>query len=555
MSKTTNKKTIIKLLHLLMPFWRKIFFLTICLVLLSGLTFCRPAIIQRIIDDGMQTNNFDAIVLYAGLLVCLAFLEQGMEILQSYNFLILQNDFQLNLYKKIFIHLLRLPINYFEKRNSSEIISFINTDINRVSMIADRSVLLFLNNLFKVISGIIGLILIDIRLTFIVLLVIPIKAIVINILSKKRSDATKEVIETGRCFSAWFADVINGIVEVKLWNLYNRKTHSFIDKQKDLLDKNKKFSMLDILNSGISNIIEWLLTSFLYLIGGWYICRGELTIGSIVAFISYSSYVTVPLTSLLGLKFIFSGILPSAQRLFEFLELKSEKIKGIKVKGKFSNLTIEDVKFYYTPKKMVLEGLNLSIKNGEKIAIIGENGSGKSTLLNLILRFYSPCSGVIKLNGEDIRKYSINAYRDLFAVVSQDIYLFNETLLDNLLYKDETNSEDLDGICRKLGISKLIKSNSQGYHMMVDDNGKNFSGGEKRKIAFIRAAVKNAPIIVLDEPTANYDNESIENLNKVLFQEFKDKTIILITHDYSCLEGMDKIYRLSKGKLNLIRER
>ena len=114
----------------------------------------------------MQTNNFDAIVLYAGLLVCLAFLEQGMEILQSYNFLILQNDFQLNLYKKIFIHLLRLPINYFEKRNSSEIISFINTDINRVSMIADRSVLLFLNNLFKVISGIIGLILIDIRLTF-----------------------------------------------------------------------------------------------------------------------------------------------------------------------------------------------------------------------------------------------------------------------------------------------------------------------------------------------------------------------------------------------------
>ena len=91
--------------------------------------------------------------------------------------------------------------------------------------------------------------------------------------------------------------------------------------------------------------------------------------------------------------------------------------------------------------------------------------------------------------------------------------------------------------------------------MIVDDNGKNFSGGEKRKIAFIRAAVKNAPIIVLDEPTANYDNESIENLNKVLFQEFKDKTIILITHDYSCLEGMDKIYRLSKGKLNLIRER
>lgn len=180
--------------------------------------------------------------------------------------------------------------------------------------------------------------------------------------------------------------------------------------------------------------------------------------------------------------------------------------------------------------EMTVEAVNIEVKKGEKVAFIGENGSGKSTLIKMLLRFETPTKGKICIDGEDIQNYCLQQYRNLFAVVSQDVYLFHDTIRNNILMDREISDEELDRICRIWNLEEFIHESPEGYGRILEKNGGNISGGERQKMALLRAVIKDEEILILDEATANIDKEYDRFLQKRLLDDSEEKTVIVITH-------------------------
>lgn len=245
--------------------------------------------------------------------------------------------------------------------------------------------------------------------------------------------------------------------------------------------------------------------------------HGSLTIGAAFAFISYSGYVTGPVSALLNLKMYFARIIPSAKRLFQFLDMEVEEDTGTKILEKNSpKIEFKNVGFSYDKARCILKDVNFFANSGEKIAIIGQNGSGKTTILNLLLRFYEPDQGAILVDGIDIRKIQLKDLRDLFAVVSQDPYLFLGGIEENINLSKKFNQQQISLAMKASGVSEFMRRMSDEDKKQIGQNGARLSGGEKQKIAVARALLKDAPIIILDEATANFDVESDQYLHNII---------------------------------------
>jgi len=307
---------------------RLIALIIFCYVILTGASFLRPLIIQKIIDDGLVERNFRIVLIFAISLFLLALIEGGIEILQARLFVDLKNKLVLGLYTKVFHRLLHAQLNFFSKNNSAEIINKISTDIDNVSIVVDSNMMSVLNYILQIVSGVVGLFIISWKLAFLVLAVVPIKFFLIHFFSEKREETTENWIKESTAFSGWLGDMINGIHEIKLWSLYKNKTLELRRRQKNVLKQEKKNMLLEAYNSTSDSILQWIVISALYGVGGYFVCGESLSIGGLTAFISYSNYVVIPISLVFNIKFLFAKIKPSFQRLQTLLRVKTEQTSG-----------------------------------------------------------------------------------------------------------------------------------------------------------------------------------------------------------------------------------
>lgn len=530
---------------------KKLFFLiSICYIIIIGTAFFRPLIIKMIMDKGLIYQDFQYILLFACLLLLVSTLEQVVCVFQIRLFENLKKQFVLNIYSKIFKKLLNLKVDYFQKSNSTEIINKLSTDISSISIMVDSSMMNLMNYVLQIISGVIGLFVISWKLALLVMLIAPIKYIMISFFSNKKEIAIKEFLEESTQFSAWFSDNVQGIKEIKLWNLYKLKHAELRKRQKKVLDLEKRRNLLEAYNAFSDSSLQWIVVSGLYALGGYWVCNNSLTLGALTAFISYSNYVIGPISLLFNLKLIFAQIKPSINRLHEFYNLEVEEpAKKSHCKIEFRDkIQFENIDFSYS-KQRVLSDVCLSIRKGEKIAIVGENGSGKTTLINILLRFLKPGAGNIFIDGINIEDYDLNSYREMFSVVSQEVYLFKDSIHNNITMNRRGDEKELFDLCNEMHIDKVIQKLMYGYNSILDNNGENLSGGERQKIALLRAIFKDSPILIMDEATANIDKEYDEFVHQYIMNDCKDKTIILITHKLDNLKGMDKIYKIHNATI------
>lgn len=265
------------------------------------------------------------------------------------------------------------------------------------------------------------------------------------------------------------------------------------------------------------------------------------------AFISYSSFVTGPIAAILNIKMLLAQMIPSAKRFLEFMELEEEE-EGKDSEIEPGELVFENVVFSYEKERDILKDVSISIPLGAKVAIIGPNGSGKTTLLNLLLRFLRPDKGRITISGKDVQEIRLEEYRKLFSVVSQKPYVFNKSIKDNIDLEKKAEESKLNYVYQRSGVNQLLQKLSKREYMVIGNNGAKLSGGEKQKLAVARALLRDTPYIILDEATSGFDVSSDRYLHEMIINELKEKTIILVTHRYTNLEGMDRIYQIEKGK-------
>ena len=544
----SNKEAVRKLFAILNDYKRIIAVIIGCLLISTGLNLCIPLISKKIMDDGFIGGD-KSILIY--LVVCsfvIYMVISALDIIKEKVRVEIAAKVQYSLWDEAYRHLMKMKISYFDAKNAAEIFNNPSVDISNMASIADESMFFVVTQAFSMIGGVIGLFILDCRMTALVLLFIPIKAFVMKYFAKYRKKVMDEFILDSEKYSGWFGDTVGGIKEVKLFGILDNKHNEFNERQRAVIRRQKKMNMLSQWNNVTDVVLVHLLTTLIYIVGSNLVFNMQLSVGSIFAFITYSAYVTGPISAILNIGYLLSGIIPSTKRYYEFMELEEEDSRQrITASPQFGDIELENVSFSYEAGKPVLNGINVIFHKGSKTAVIGRNGSGKTTVINLLTRLYEPDAGRILLNGIDIADIPLQAYRDMVSIVSQQIYLFNDTIRNNICLYKQTDERSLMAACEESGLGGFISEVSLDY--VVGQNGAMLSGGQKQKIAMARALVHDKPIIIFDEATSNADAYSEQQINGLLHTMLKDKTVIVITHKREILSEVDQIVVLQEGRI------
>lgn len=540
-----NSEAVKKLLGLLKGYSKTIAVIIGCLLISTGLSLCIPLLNRQIMDEGFIGENKSLLIELTLILMAIYGINSIIDIIKEKKRVEISAKLQYFLSEQSFAHLMKMKMSYFNSTNYAELLNNINTDIGKMVMISDESIFFVVTQTFNMIGGLIGLFIIDYRMSILVIIFIPIKCIVMKYFAKKQKSIMEDFIRRNQEYAKWFGDTVEGIKEVKLFNIFDKKHNEFLIRQKGIIDKQKQMNMLSQWNIITDSIMVQLLSTVLYIVGGSLVFDLQLSVGSVFAFITYSSYVTGPISAILNIGYLLSGIIPSTKRYYEFMDLQEETESGKHLEPIFGELRLQNVSFSYEVGKPVLRAINLTFPKGSKTALMGRNGSGKTTIINLLTRVYNPVSGYILLNETDISEISLHKYRNMVSVVSQQIYLFNDTIRNNICLYQNASDEVIRAACNESGLEDFLKEVSLDY--VVGQNGAMLSGGQKQKIALVRALVHDKPIIIFDEVTSNTDSYSEYQINNLLHTRLKNKTVIIITHKREILSEVDRIIMLRDG--------
>lgn len=549
----SNKEAVIKLLKLLECYKKYIAVIIVCLIISTGLNLCIPLISSQIMDEGFIKGNNALLMRLILVSLVIYTLNSIIELLKEKKRIDISSRIHFFLSKESFTHLMKLEANYFSDKNYAEILDNINIDIANMTSIADEGMFFVISQVFSMTGGVVGLLILDYRMTILVLLFIPIKYVIMKMFAQRRKQIMDSYILESQNYAHWFGDTVAGVREIKCFGILKSKLCEFTNKQMRVIKWQKKINMLAELNNFADIMLIHILMAMLYIIGANLIFNMQLSVGNVFAFITYSSYVTGPISAILNIGYLLSGIIPSTKRYYKFMDMEEESNDGDRtLSPQFGDIEFRQVSFAYHNDKPVIENINLIFPKGSKTALIGKNGSGKSTIIDLLLQMYTPTKGKILLAGNEILNISLDEYRNMFSVVSQDIYLFNDTIRNNIsLYKQAEDKLILDA-CKDSGLSEFVEDVSLDY--MVGQNGTMLSGGQKQKIALARALIHDRPIVVFDEVTSSTDACSEQQINALLHTRLKYKTVIVITHKEEILNEMNQVVILESGKVNIFGE-
>ena len=353
------------------------------------------------------------------------------------------------------------------------------------------------------------------------------------------------------------SDVISYMIEstegmsvIKAFRAEEKTIAKIQKKFKKYIDSNFKYSNVlniqeffkSLVNQGFVIVILW--------VGGYLAINDKVSVGVIVSFYALLAYFISPVERILELQSYFQGAMVAAERLEQVMDLEHEEDTGSEKDLEGNSIVFEDITFRYGYRKKILEHFSLSIKEGETIALVGESGAGKSTIVKMLMRFYNPEAGIIKVGGKDIREISIEQLRRQTAYVAQDSYFFTGTFKDNLkMWDDSISDEEMIDICKKMCIHDYIMSQPNGYEEALSEKANNISGGQKQRLAIARALLKKPRILILDEATSHLDTITEKRIEMLLDEMTEDVTVIKIAHRLSTVKNCDKIYVLQNGKI------
>ncbi len=514
--------------------------------------FFRPQIICRLTDQGLESKDFRLVLAWCVVLLVITLFDHANNILQIKIFTNISNKFTKRLYLESLNRILMAPCELSKNRTASELVSTICKDVEKTSILLDRNMLTTIIGIFQIIGGLAGLFALNWQIALVIVCIIPVKHALIMSLATQRSAFARALLRNIQTFSEWFGDQINGIVEIKLWDLYASRKNIFEKQYKDIADINAKLEMWDGIESTVRCIIDQIIEVIIYIYCGLLVCSNKMSLGVLLAVIAYSMNVTAPMDIITNIPYLWAKIKPSAERLSALFAWPAEDEYCTCMKNDNYDLTLNKVSFGYNEEKRVLKNISITIPYGSKVAIIGENGSGKTTLVNIILGIIKANTGTLSIGEQNIKDLGLKKWRECFAVVNQSLFLFKGTISENICMNEFIDSEELDRLINNSGFNGICPDSLDFYSQVLLENGKDLSGGERQKIAILRALYKQSKIIILDESFSCLDEESRAIIRNALFSPTFHKTVILISHYDEDIADVEEIYKLRDGHIEKI---
>ncbi|NNK39917.1 MAG: ABC transporter ATP-binding protein [Winogradskyella sp.] len=525
----------------------------ICVLGLAVFGALRPYVLEQAIDVQIANKQYEGFVAYIAIMAGLLILEVISQLLFIYYASYLGQSVVKDIRVKLFQHMLKFRMTYFDKSSVGVLITRSVTDMERIADIFGQGLFMIFSDILKmlVVGGFMYYM--NWKLSLIVFTTLPLVLFATKIFQKYMKRAFEEVRTEVSNLNSFVQERVTGM---KILQLFTRETIEY-KKFKVINERHKKgwlktvwynsifFPIAEFLSSLTMGVVIW--------VGGLSVVVNQVTtVGDLMAFIMFIPMLFRPLNQIANKFNTLQMGMVAADRVFKVLDTHSHiDDTGTRVADHFKGqLEFKDVRFSYVADTEVLKGISLSVEEGQTVAIVGATGAGKSTIINLLNRFYDINSGEILIDGIDIRSFTLNSLRNQIAVVLQDVFLFADTILNNITLQNEYITEDdVITAAKAIGIHDFISSLPGGYHYNVKERGVMLSSGQRQLISFLRAYVTNPSILILDEATSSVDSYSEKLIQDATDTITKGRTSIVIAHRLATIQQADKIIVMDAGKI------
>jgi subfamily B ATP-binding cassette protein MsbA len=513
----------------------------------------RPMLLKKIIDDFILSKDAEQLLLFTSLMLLVLVMEVLFQFLFIYFANWLGQSIIRDMRTQLFKHLLNFKMQYYNKSAVGKLVTRVVSDIETISSVFGQGLFMIISDLLKMFVIAMVMLYMNWQLALIVFSILPLLIFATKIFQKAMKSAFQDVRTEVSNLNSFVQERITGM---RIIQLFSREKIEY-DKFKSINDKHKKAWIRTVWYNSIFFPIAEVLPSIAIGLVVWYgglnaAVSNSVTAGEIISFIMMNNMLFRPLRQIADKFNTLQMGMVAAERVFKIVDADESEIDQGEVmvetfKGK---VRFKDVHFSYIPKEEVIKGISFEVNPGDTVAIVGATGAGKSTIINLMNRFYEINSGSITIDDVDIQEYNLHALRDQIAVVLQDVFLFSDSIFNNITLKDDSISlEEVQKSAKIIGIHDFIMSLPGGYDYNVKERGVMLSVGQRQLIAFLRASVSKPGILILDEATSSIDSHSEKLIQEATEKITKNRTSIIIAHRLATIQKADKIIVMENGKI------
>jgi subfamily B ATP-binding cassette protein MsbA len=559
MIKSKNTLALRRLLFLTRPYWGKLALAVLCMIGVSAFTAFTAYLIKPAMDNIFVKQDLTMLKLMP-LIILVVFFFKGLfqwgndNLLQSVGLSVVAS-----LRQRLYEHIQDMPLSFFDRTSTGVLMSRITNDVNEIQAAVTKAVTGLIRDSFTVVGLIAVVFYQNWKLAFIATFVLPIAFYPLFVFgSKLRRLATRRQ-ETMGDLNVVLHETISGVRIVKAFGMENYEKGRFANKNDQVLRYNLKFVWIDALASPLMEFIGAIGIAAIIGYGGYQVVQGHSTPGTFFSFLGGILMLYKPVKNLSKINSTIQKGIASIVRVQAVLEEKRdlvEKPDAIELPPIRRTIEFRHLYFAYdfadrnTEANMVLHDIHLTVQTGEVVALVGGSGGGKTTLMNLLCRFYDAKSGTVLIDGIDVRDVTLRSLRKQIAIVTQQNFLFNDTVYNNIAYGNpHAGDEKVIGAAKAAYAYDFIMELPEGFNTMIGEQGTRLSGGQRQRICIARALLKNAPILILDEATSSLDSESELEVQRALENLMRGRTTFIVAHRLSTVQCADRILVISNGRI------
>ncbi len=609
--KKVTKELLLRVLAYARPYWGLIGGMLLTILFTTGLSLVSPLIFRHLIDVVLPSKSVNQLTLYALALLILPLVSGGISVVQRRLNAAVGEGVIYDLRVSLFARLQRMSLRFFTNTKVGELMSRMNNDVVGAQNAISNTIVGIVTNFIQTVAILSVMLTLEWRLTVVSVLILPLFFVAARVLGNKLRDIAREAMDLNAAMNAHMNETLNigGALLVKLFGRVHDEEKRFTQRARGVRDIGVRRATVGTTFFVIIGLVSAVGTALVYGLGGWFVIQETFTIGTIVAFGSYLGQLYGSLQGLASAPVEFSTSMVSFERVFEIIDLPqdiAEKDDAIVLDDVHGDLEFDQVTFNYRidetillsevkrygrmddvravlsggggdgktggrgekpviplassgtsepgpvsqARDLALESVSFKASAGQLVALVGPSGAGKTTLTYLIPRLYDPSEGVIRLDGHDLRDVTLDSLSAQIGMVTQETYLFHDTIRTNLTYaKPDASQAEIEAAARAANIHQFIMDLPDGYETVVGERGYRLSGGEKQRIALARVILKDPHILVLDEATSHLDSESESLIQEALKRVMAGRTSIVIAHRLSTILAADLILVLDRGKI------
>ncbi|GLX69354.1 ABC transporter ATP-binding protein [Paenibacillus glycanilyticus] len=557
------KGTLFRLMAYLKPHQTKLLLVLLTAILSTVFSIVSPKIMGHAMTDlatgfygkanGGPGIDFDSINRILLILVVLYIISSVFSYIQQYLMAGVAQNTVYDLRKQVNAKFNRLPLKYFDSKSNGEILSRVVNDVDNIANTLQQSLTQLITSVITLVGIIVMMLTISPLMTLIVFLTIPISLAATAVIAKRSQRYfVKQQAELGK-LNGHVEEMYTGHKIVKAFGRERESIEKFDKMNNELYDAGWRAQFISGIIMPIMSFIGNIGYVFVSIVGGILVTRRVIEVGDILAFIQYTRQFTWPITQLANISNVIQSTIASAERVFELLDEEEEVPEANPAKNLTrpnGSVQFDHVNFGYTAEKTLIENMNIDVKPGQTVAIVGPTGAGKTTLVNLLMRFYELNGGKIKIDGVDITDLKRSNLRSMFGMVLQDTWLFNGTIRDNIAYgREGATEEDVVNAAKAAHADHFIRTLPDGYDTILNEEASNISQGQKQLLTIARAILADPSILILDEATSSVDTRTEVFIQKAMGHLMEGRTSFVIAHRLSTIRDADLILVMNQGSI------